>query len=274
MVYIPGVRNSTSDAPSRYPSGSDTPHWMALPDAVSAPPPRIPITLMAGLSIDPADANSEMDVSTFCSALEMAIPISWQRLKEATTADIHFQQLIELIEEGFPPNQAQMPNHIRQFYIHRLHLYTVDRVVIFRDRVVIPPALRDDCLQFLHSAHQGTTMMQAKADASIFWPGIAADISNHRSSCTPCNVMSPSQASLPPTPNEALPEFVCRFFSPHLLGDCRSIFRLAHCRMVHQRRRRTHHRPAHDVCHLRHAGQHNDGRGPGVHRYLNQKVLF
>ena len=66
--------------------------------------------------------------------------------------------------------------------------------------MVIPPALRDDCLQFLHSAHQGTTMMQAKADASIFWPGIAADISYHRSSCTPCNVMSPSQASLPPTP--------------------------------------------------------------------------
>ena len=115
------------------------------------------------------------------------------------TADIQFQQLIELIEEGFPPQQAKMPSNIRQFYIHRLHLYTVDGVVIFKDRVVIPPALRDDCLQFLHSAHQGTTMMQAKADGSIFWPGIVADISNHRSSCTMCNVMSPSQASLPPT---------------------------------------------------------------------------
>ena len=142
--------------------------------------------------------------ATFCSALET----TWQRLKEATTADIDFQQLIELIEEGFPPQQAKMPNPIRQFYIHRLHLYTMDGVVIFRDRVVIPPALRDDCLQFLHSAHQGTTMMQAKADASIFWPGIAADISYHRSSCTPCNVMSPSQASLPPTP-PTLPTRVC-----------------------------------------------------------------
>ena len=109
------------------------------------------------------------------------------------------QPLPMMIGPGFPPQQAKMPNPIRQFYIHRLHLYTMDGVVIFRDRVVIPPALRDDCLQFLHSAHQGTTMMQAKADASIFWPGIAADISYHRSSCTPCNVMSPSQASLPPT---------------------------------------------------------------------------
>ena len=43
-------------------------------------------------------------------------------------------------------------------------------------------------------------MMQARADASVFWPGIAADISLHRESCTTCNTMSPSQASLPPTP--------------------------------------------------------------------------
>ena len=161
MVYIPGVRNKTSDALSRYPSGSNTPHGMALPDAISAPPPRIPIALMAGLSIDPADTNSEREeddlASSFCSALETLTPITWQCVKEATTADIHFQQLIELIEEGFPTQQAKMPNHIQQFYIHRLHLYTVDGVVIFRDRVVIPPALRDDCLQFLHSAHQGTT---------------------------------------------------------------------------------------------------------------------
>ncbi len=75
---------------------------LPLPDAVSAPPPRIPIALMAGLSLDPADANSEMDedalMSTFCSALQTAISITWQRLKEAT---------IELIEEGFT---RQQPN--------------------------------------------------------------------------------------------------------------------------------------------------------------------
>ena len=55
-------------------------------------------------------------------------------------------------------------------------------------------------MKALHSAHNGVTMMLSKAEASIFWPGIAADISHHRSTCSKCNEMSPSQSSLPPTP--------------------------------------------------------------------------
>ena len=204
MVYIPGVRNSTSDALSRYPSGPHNPPGMSLPDAVSAPPPRIPLSLMAGLSIDASDATAEMDeddlVASLCSTLESRLPITWQRLKEETTSDDDLQLLLTTIEEGFPPKQADMPPNIRSFHIHRPHLYTVDGVAVYKDRVVIPASLRADCLHYLHSAHQGTTLMQSKADASVFWPGIAADISNHRLSCTTCNTMSPSQASLPPTP--------------------------------------------------------------------------
>ena len=93
-----------------------------------------------------------------------------------------------------------MPACIRSFHIHRLHLYAVDGVAIYKDRVIIPTSLQADSLRFLHSAHQGTTLMQSKTDACVFWPGIAADISNHRLSCPKCNTMSPSQASLPPTP--------------------------------------------------------------------------
>ncbi len=81
--------------------------------------------------------------------------------------------------------------------IGRSSLYSVDGVAIYKERVIIPASLRGDCLQYLHSAHQGTTMMQSKANAFVFWPGIAADIANHRASC---NTMSPSQASMPPTP--------------------------------------------------------------------------
>ncbi len=203
MVYIPGVRNSTSDALSRYPSGSHTPPGMFLPDAVSAPP-RIPLSLMAGLFVDDSDRSAALDednlISTFCSALETRLPITWQRLKEATTSDDDLQLLLTSIEEEFPSKQADMPACIRSFHIHRLHLYAVDGVAVYKDRVIIPTSLRADCLRFLHSAHQGTTLMQSKADACVFWPGIAADISNHRLSCPKCNTMSLSQASLPPTP--------------------------------------------------------------------------
>ena len=93
-----------------------------------------------------------------------------------------------------------VPLNIHPFFIHRPHLYTVDGVAVFKDRGVIPPSLRAECLQALHSAHQGTNMMQSRADMSVFWPGITADIAHHRASCTMCNTMSPSQASLPLMP--------------------------------------------------------------------------
>ena len=221
MVYIPGVRNSTSDALSRHPSGPNNPPGMSLPDAMSAPPPRIPLALKAGLSIDPSDATSEADednlVASLCSAVEQRQPITWQHLKEETTSDDDLQLLLMCIEEGFPDKQADMPSSIRSFHLHQPHLYTVDGVAVYKDRVVIPASLRTICLNNLHSAHQGTTMMRAKADAPVFWPGIMADISNRRLSCTTCNTMSPSQASTADaahSPNEAVPESVCGLFSP------------------------------------------------------------
>jgi len=132
---------------------------------------------------------------TPCAPHESMLPLTWQRLKKETTSDDTMQLLLSTIEEAFPSKQADVTLHIRPFFIHRPHHYTVDGVVVFKDRVVIPP----EWLQALHSAHQGTTMMQSTADASVFWPGIAADIAHHRATCTICNNMSFTQASLPPT---------------------------------------------------------------------------
>ena len=42
--------------------------------------------------------------------------------------------------------------------------------------------------------------MMARAEASVFWPGITSDITTLRARCNPCNQMSPSQPSAPPVP--------------------------------------------------------------------------
>ena len=92
------------------------------------------------------------------------------------------------------------PRTLREYYQFRDHLYTLDGVIMYKERVVIPPTLRDDCIQALHSAHQGASMMTARAESSVFWPGNTKAITNTTAGCSYCNRMAPSQSSAPPMP--------------------------------------------------------------------------
>ncbi len=160
MLYIPGVRNSTSDALSRYPTGSHSPDKLSLPDVVSAPPPKIPLALMAGLSVDQPDEEDEEDlIVTLCSVMNSMVQITWQRLKEQTTTDNTMQLLLQTIEEGFPEKQADTPQEIR----------STDGVAVYKDRVIIPVTLREDCLRTHLCGHCGLILQLAHCRTLVQW---------------------------------------------------------------------------------------------------------
>ena len=52
-------------------------------------------------------------------------------------------------------------------------------------RLVIPRGLKKKILRCLHSisAHQGCNGMHDRANLSIYWPGINAEIRNYRQMC-------------------------------------------------------------------------------------------
>ncbi|CAE1167716.1 unnamed protein product [Acanthosepion pharaonis] len=82
--------------------------------------------------------------------------------------------------------------------LFRDDLSNIDGVIVYKDRIVIPPSLRDEVLCALHSAHQGVTSMIARAESSVFWPGITPAIAALRASCLQCNRNAPSIPSAPP----------------------------------------------------------------------------
>ena len=108
--------------------------------------------------------------------------------------------LMHTIETGFPDQRSSLPASIQMYHPHRHHLSTTDGVAVYKDRIILPKALRSTCLASLHAAHQGTSHMIAKAESSVFWPGITADITATRADCTLCHRMAPSQAAMPPVP--------------------------------------------------------------------------
>ncbi len=109
-------------------------------------------------------------------------------------------KLISIIEDGMPEVRNELPEPLREYHQFRENLHSVDGVIMFKDRIVIPPILRDDILTALHSAHQGVTAMMARAESSVFWPGITVAIATTRAKCNHCSRMAPSQPRAPSIP--------------------------------------------------------------------------
>lgn len=94
MAYIPGAKNHTSDALSRNPAGMTTPSRLNLPDDNTAPDvacphhsPKIPTTLLAGLSItEHIDEDKDGLAAAMCATIA-GTPLDWESLQIATAAD-------------------------------------------------------------------------------------------------------------------------------------------------------------------------------------------
>ena len=168
ITHIPGLKNIIPNAFSRYPVG-----------------------------IAPEDTEDEANAIRTNSALQA---ITWDMLKVATQSSIAMMHLIKAIEDGFPTTREEVPSDIQDFYQYRNDLHYTDGVVLYNDRIVVPPSLRDQILESLHAAHQCTSMMHSRARSSIFWPGISKAIQQQRDHCNSCNRNAPSQPSAPPFP--------------------------------------------------------------------------
>lgn len=100
-----------------------------------------------------------------------------------TTSDNMMAHLVSIIEFGFPAFHHELPPALQEYYQFWEHLYTVDGVILHKDRIVIPPSLRPHILTILHSAHQGVTSMIARTEATLFWAGITPAITALQANC-------------------------------------------------------------------------------------------
>jgi len=200
IVHIPGIRHAAADAMSRHPVGSPT--EMTLPDDISIS--NVTDTdndIHLGHHDFLMAIRSKQDTNIISSSENEILDdssLTWNNVRVATSSE--YSKLMEYVENGFPESKDDLPKELRAFYQYRNKLTSFDGVILYNDRIVIPPSLRDHILLSLHSAHQGVSQMHARADASFFWPGMAPDITEMRLRCSSCNRMTPSQPSAPPTP--------------------------------------------------------------------------
>ena len=159
------------------------------------------LSLLRRIEPDDDDDDYFEDNLTWCAAgLQSLRSVTWDRVREATSSDVDMHTLEEMATDGIPDSKTEMPETIRDYHQYRENITSTDGVILYKDRVIVPPSLRGEVLSTLHAAHQGVSMMTARAESSVFWPGISADISATRKNCEHCHRMAPSQPGAPPTP--------------------------------------------------------------------------
>ena len=178
--------------------------WHHAPDACSRNPS------MCTHYTTELDISATMDISNSTeSHLQAAIPgsstdnpyqlkaLTLERIKEAARTDKECISLTHLVCEGFPKDITSLDVKLRPYWKLRNELYNIDGVTMYDGRIIIPPSLRKEVLECLHSAHQGTVGMKARARSSVYWPGISNAITNRRAQCKTCNTIAPSQPHEP-----------------------------------------------------------------------------
>ena len=204
IIHVPGIRHAAADAVSQHLVSYATPFH--LPDDMAASLIVDPPTLVSTMFLEtlPATkASTQICHQSSSSTSEVIKSITWDDIRLETASDASMRTLSDVIDSGFPTTKNDLLSELRPYFQFRGHLTSYDGVILYHDRVLIPPRLRDAVLDALHSAHQGVTQMCSWAESSVFWPGMTPATIDRLARCTACNHMAPSQPSAPPYPPTA-----------------------------------------------------------------------
>ena len=138
-----------------------------------------------------------------------------QDLRKHANEDETYQQLLQLILDGFPNHRSEMPETCKPYWNARHHLTIDDNLIVHGCRLLIPHKMRRDILSNLHQSHQGSVRTKQRARLTVYWPGIDNDIDNTTSACRECQDRLPSNTKEPltskPTPDRPFQEIAADF---------------------------------------------------------------
>ena len=149
------------------------------------------------------DIELSSEVQAYVDAVESGWPTSPGRLEEirrATEDDRELRAVADFVINGWPQRQDAVPASLYPYYHVRSDLSVADGLLIYRDRIVIPVALRSEMLKKLHETHQHISKTRERAAGAIWWPHISKDIKVMVESCAVCQQHRVTQREQPLKP--------------------------------------------------------------------------
>ena len=129
--------------------------------------------------------------------------LTMRRLMEVAGDDKQYQLLLRRLQQQFRPRANFGDPYIRSFHSVWDELSTEQGLVIYQDRIVLPPTAIPQIVELLHRSHHQTDKTLAAARARYFWPNMKSTIMSVCKSCKSCITYLPSQQKEPLLPTTA-----------------------------------------------------------------------
>ena len=129
------------------------------------------------------------EINAHIDSIIAAIPASDPKLSQISTAqdqDKICQQVKKYSAENWP-DKDHIEHDIKPYYRVNGELTVVHGHLMRGTRIVIPKYLQHETLERIHEGHQGINKCRARANRSVWWPGISTQIATLVENCQPCN---------------------------------------------------------------------------------------
>ncbi len=150
IVHVPGKQMYTADTLSRAPSSQAT----------------------------AADTDLEEETKSYVQSIMSTLPASDQRMEQIrlnTMEDDICRQIMSYCEDGWP-EKHMIKGVMKAYYPYKSSLTVEEGIIMLGNRVFIPPSLRMEMLERLHTGHQGITKCCRLAQQSMWWPDMSTQI--------------------------------------------------------------------------------------------------
>ena len=174
-VYVPGKDLTVADALSRAP----------VPDSSN--------------SMEDAHQDTAALIAAVTNSL--CSPAKEKEIISATADSPILSKVLAYTQSGWPRSVSP---ELQPYFNARTSLSQSNNVLYHGQRMVIPSILRKDMLDRIHTGHQGINRCKARAQETVWWPGITQDIHRLVMDCYTCTKQryQPPEPLQPTTPPE------------------------------------------------------------------------
>ena len=127
-------------------------------------------------------------------------PITVDQIRSWTQRDPIMSQIVYFTLYGWPAQLDSTYTDFIPYWNRKLELSTQDGVLLWRNRVVIPPQGRQYILDELHISHPGVTRMKSLSRMFVWWPNMDSNIEVLVKTCSVCQSQRPTPPSAPIQP--------------------------------------------------------------------------